>query len=617
MNKRLKKLLSVATCVALSATLVVGCGNTDNKTNEKNNSGQVSADAETESKDAITLETDVVVIGAGGGGLSAAIEAHDNGANAIIIEKMPFVGGNTARATGGINAAGTEFQAAAGIKDSIDVHYDDTMKGGEELNDSELVKFMTENAAPAISWLTELGADLSDVGSLGGATNKRAHRPTGGAPVGDHLVAVLNKNVQERGIETMLETEATEVLYENDKVTGIKATSSKTGEEYIIKADAVVIASGGFGNNPELYTKYQPELEGFVTTNQPGATGDGIELAEKLNADFTDLDQIQIHPTVHPETAALITEAVRGNGAIIVNNKGERFTNEMSTRDKVSAAILEQEGKSAYLIFDQNVRESLKAIEKYIKQGLTAEGQTPEELATALGMDGATLKSTIDRWNEIMDKGEDTDFGRTSALETKFEKAPYFAIKIAPGVHHTMGGIKINTNAEVINKDGNVITGLFAAGEVTGGVHGAERLGGNALADIIVFGREAGINASTLAMADGGIGVKAPSTEEDKADTPKIKEDAVASFKDGSYTGEATGNNGNIKVEVIVKDGFIGEIKIIEHSETATIFDSIQNSLIPSIIYNQSTEGVDAVTGASNSSTAVFEAVNKALETAK
>ena len=289
----------------------------------------------------------------------------------------------------------------------------------------------------------------------------------------------------------------------------------------------------------------------------------------------------------------------------------------MSTRDKVSAAILEQEGKSAYLIFDQNVRESLKAIEKYIKQGLTAEGQTPEELATALGMDGATLKSTIDRWNEIMDKGEDTDFGRTSALETKFEKAPYFAIKIAPGVHHTMGGIKINTNAEVINKDGNVITGLFAAGEVTGGVHGAERLGGNALADIIVFGREAGINASTLAMADGGIGVKAPSTEEDKADTPKIKEDAVASFKDGSYTGEATGNNGNIKVEVIVKDGFIGEIKIIEHSETATIFDSIQNSLIPSIIYNQSTEGVDAVTGASNSSTAVFEAVNKALETAK
>lgn len=608
---KMKKLLSFATCLGLSASLLAGCGSTETGTN-------VTTEPTATTEVAQSVDTDVIVIGAGGGGLSAAIEAHDAGANVVLVEKMPFVGGNTARATGGINAAGTKFQETAGIKDTVEVHYADTMKGGEDLNDPELVKFMTENAADAVNWLTELGADLSDVGSLGGATNKRAHRPTGGAPVGDHLVNVLFENSTDRNINTMLETEATEIIYEDGKVKGIKAVSHKDGKEtpYIINADAVVIASGGFGNNAALYTKYQPQLDGFITTNQPGATGDGIVLAEKVGADFTDLEQIQIHPTVHSETAALITEAVRGNGAILVNSKGERFTNEMSTRDKVSAAILEQEGKSAYLVFDQTVRESLKAIEKYIKQGLTTEGTTPEELASKLNMDGATLKATIDTWNNAVKTQKDEAFGRESGMEIAFEKSPYFAIEIAPGVHHTMGGIKINSNAEVVSKDGAVIPGLFAAGEVTGGVHGAERLGGNALADIIVFGRQAGIKAAELAMADGGIGIT-ETTENTAPEREKIKKGATATFKDGKYEGEATGNNGNVKVEVTVKDGFIDAIEVLEHHETSTIFMSIKNNIIPDIIYNQSTEGIDAISGASNSSTAVFEAVNKALETAK
>lgn len=611
---KLKKLLSIVACLSLSVALVTGCSKPAAEPDKT-----VTTEAKETTEEAVTLETDVVVIGAGGGGLSAAIEAHDAGAHVILVEKMPFVGGNTARATGGINAAGTSFQKEAGIEDTVDVHYADTMKGGEELNDPELVKFMTENAADAVNWLTDLGADLSDVGSLGGASFKRAHRPTGGAPVGDHLVNVLYQNSEERNIDTMLNTEATEVIYENDKVTGIKAVATVDGKEvnYIIKADAVVIAAGGFGHNPELYTKYQPQLEGFISTNQPGATGDGIVLAEELGADLTDIEQIQIHPTVHPETAGLITEAVRGNGAILVNEKGARFTDEMLTRDKVSAAILEQEGKHAYLVFDQGVRESLKAIEKYVAQGLTTEGETPEALAEAMGMDPATLKATITAWNEAVKSGNDAAFGRSAGMDIAFEKAPFYAIEVAPGVHHTMGGIKINTSAEVVDTKGSIIPGLFAAGEVTGGVHGAERLGGNALADIIVFGREAGVNAATLAMADGGIGASATTENKEEANKPKIKEDAVASYKDGVYAGEATGNNGNIKVEVTVKDGFIDAIEVLEHHETSTIFMSIQNDLIPNIIYSQSTEGIDAVTGASNSSTAVFEAVNAALESAK
>ncbi|MGL4800088.1 MAG: flavocytochrome c, partial [Cellulosilyticaceae bacterium] len=368
----------------------------------------------------------------------------------------------------------------------------------------------------------------------------------------------------------------------------------------------------------ELYTKYQPQLDGFISTNQPGATGDGITLAEAVGADLTDIEQIQIHPTVHTETAALITEAVRGNGAILVNAKGERFTDEMSTRDKVSAAILEQEGGSAYLVFDQTVRESLKAIEKYVKQGLTVEGETPEALAEALGMDGATLKATIDTWNQAVEAKNDEAFGRAAGMDVAFTQAPFYAIPMAPGVHHTMGGITINADAEVLTEEGTAIAGLYAAGEVTGGVHGAERLGGNALADIIVFGREAGINAATLAMADDKFIGAATSSKEDTTETKeKISADAKAQFKDGKYQGEATGNNGVIKVEVTVTDGFIDTIEVLEHHETSSIFMSIQNDLIPSIIYTQTTEGIDAISGASNSSTAVFEAVTKALETAK
>ena len=202
-------------------------------------------------------------------------------------------------------------------------------------------------------------------------------------------------------------------------------------------------------------------------------------------------------------------------------------------------------------------------------------------------------------------------------MESTLDQAPYYAIQVSPGVHHTMGGLHINTNTEVISKDGNVITGLFAAGEVTGGVHGAERLGGNAVADIIVFGRQAGINASAFAMAGAKFIGASAKTETEETSRPKISEDAAPAYKDGTYTGEATGNNGKIAVEDIVKDGFIDEINVTEHHETSTIFSSIQKNLIPDIIYSQTTEGVDAVTGASNSSTAMFEAVNAALASAK
>jgi fumarate reductase flavoprotein subunit len=191
----------------------------------------------------------------------------------------------------------------------------------------------------------------------------------------------------------------------------------------------------------------------------------------------------------------LITESVRGDGAILVNQQGERFTNEMLTRDAVSAAELAQEGQYAYIIFDQNLRDHLKAIEKYVKSGITVQSDTIEGLAEQLGIDPATLAKTLNDWNGYVKDQRDPDFGRTTGMEADLTTPPYYAIKIAPGIHHTMGGVKINTAAEVIDVNGNPIPGLFAAGEVTGGVHGGNRLGGNAVADIVIFGRIAAESA--------------------------------------------------------------------------------------------------------------------------
>jgi fumarate reductase flavoprotein subunit len=441
--------------------------------------------------------TDVVIIGGGGAGLTAAIEATENGSKVILVEKNSVVGGNTNFATGGMNAAGTKYQEKEGIEDSAQLHYEDTIKGGKNINNPELVKVLTENAADTVDWLAERGADLSSVGRAGGASANRMHRPTGGAAVGAHLVEVLNKKAKEVGVDIRLQTKAVELISEDGKVTGIKVEDAK-GNEYAIKAKAVVIATGGFGANPELIVKFNPKLEGFGTTNGAGATGDAIALVEPLDVELVDIDKIQTHPTVAPSKSKMITEGVRGEGAILVNRDAKRFIDELETRDVVSAAELEQKGKTAFEIFDQNVRDNLSAIEKYAKLGLLTEANTIAELAQAIGLDPAELEKTVTTYNSYVEAEEDKDFKR-DYMKTKLEKAPFYAVEVGPAVHHTMGGLKINTQAQVITKSGEVIEGLFAAGEVTGGVHGGNRLGGNAVADITVFGRIAGKNASELA----------------------------------------------------------------------------------------------------------------------
>ena len=447
------------------------------------------------------LECDVVVVGAGGAGLTAASMATENGASVIVVEKMPFVGGNSLKATGGMNAAGTQFQEALGITDSTVAQFiGDTMKGGHMLNDPYLVATMAIESSDAVDWLASIDAELPKVAATGGTVHKYLHEPEDGSAVGSFLVEKLEAHCQDLGIEILLNTTATELLTEDGVVCGILAHDDE--HDYTIEAKAVVLATGGFGANFDLMCEYDPSLANAVTTNHAGATGDGILMAQEIGADTVDMDQIQLHPTVYQETGLLVSESVRSMGGILVNAEGKRFCNDMSTRDAVSAAELEQTGAYAYIIFDQRIVNDLKSTQKYINSGLTVTADTYEELAVEMGLEADAAEAfveTMETWNKAVAAGKDAEFGRNNGMDEDLATAPYYAIKIAPGIHHTMGGLKINTDAQVLNTDGEVIEGLYAAGETTGGVHGGNRIGGNAVCDFVVFGRIAGSNAAAYA----------------------------------------------------------------------------------------------------------------------
>ena len=493
-----------------------------------------------------TVDADVVVVGAGGAGMTAAITAAAEGKSVVILESQSMVGGNSVRATGGMNAGKTvyqdenEFGESAGVEktlktaaekyadnetitalaktvseqwaayqanptgyfDSVELMELDTMIGGKGINDPELVETLCANSADAIDWLDEHGITLHNVSSFGGASVKRIHRPVNAegktVSVGSYMIPLLQENCEKAGVKMMLDTTATEILTDaNGAAVGVKATGA-SGETVTVNAKAVVLATGGFGANLDMVVKYKPELKGFMTTNAPGIQGQGIEMAQAIGAATVDMDQIQIHPTVEANTAALITEGLRGDGAILINEEGQRFIDEVGTRDVVSAAEIAQTGSYSWLVVDQAMADASSVIQGYIKKGYTVTGATYEELGKAMGVDAAAFAETMEKWNGYVEAKNDPDFGRTS-FANPLNTAPYYAVKVTAGVHHTMGGLKINANTEVLNEKGEVIPGLFAAGEVTGGVHGANRLGGNAVADFTVFGRIAGAAASKYA----------------------------------------------------------------------------------------------------------------------
>ena len=508
------------------------------------NPDDFSAKVEAVAEDA-AYDVDVVIVGAGGAGMTAALTAAEQGKTVIILESQPIVGGNSVRATGGMNAADTPaqdtntFGETAGVEktlaslsayadneaivklgetvkaqwdayqanpvgyfDSVELMELDTMIGGKGINDAELVHVMAANTAAGIEWLTTADIHLTNVGSFGGASVKRIHRPVDGqgktVSVGSYMIPRMETACKNNAnITLLMETTANTILMKDGAACGIVATG-KAGNTVTVNAKAVILATGGFGANLEMVAELKPELKGFMTTNAAGLQGQGIAMAEAVGAATVDMNQIQIHPTVQADTAALITEGLRGDGAVLVNAEGKRFIDEVGTRDVVSAAEIAQTGSYSWLIVDQAMLDKSSVIAGYVKKGFVFSGETYEALGAAIGVDGAALTETMNTWNGYVEAKNDPDFGRTS-FANPLNTAPYYAIKVTAGIHHTMGGLKINAQTQVLNTEGNVIPGLYAAGEVTGGIHGANRLGGNAVADFVVFGRIAGAEAAAYA----------------------------------------------------------------------------------------------------------------------
>ncbi len=467
---------------------------------KKTDSGQKN-----EAKKDIVESHDIVIIGAGGAGLTAAIEAKAAGADVIVLEKMPMAGGNTLISGAEYAAANNWIQKKEGIEDSAELHIQDTLKGGDNLAKEELVRIMAENALAGAEWLRdEVGVIWEDeLMFFGGHSVKRSLIPLGAS--GREIITKLAAKAEKMDIPVLLNTKATSLITDsNGKVVGVKAEGEDANYTFNT-SKAVIIASGGFGSNVEMRVKYNPDIDGSIlSTNTTGSTGDGIVMAEDIGANLLGMEYIQTYPICDPLTGTLLyyDDARLYGHTVIVNKEGKRFVEELGRRDVMSMAIKAQTGSVCYELLDQNGFVASKLQENHgpeldylYRNDLLVKADTLDKAAEFFGIDAAELKSTVDKYNSYVEEGKDPEFNKRS-LPSKVEVGPFYILKAAPAVHHTMGGIEINENAQVLNKDGKIIEGLYAAGEVTGGIQGSNRLGSNALADITVFGRIAGQNAA-------------------------------------------------------------------------------------------------------------------------
>ena len=456
-----------------------------------------------------TSNYDVVVIGAGGAGFSAAITARNAGANVVLLEKMPAVGGNSLISGAEMNVAKNWVQPKLGINDdSPELHAQDTFKGGDGKGDMKVINVMTHEALDAAKWCRDyLGVRFEDdnLFFFGGHSRKRALIPVG--HTGTEFIAKFQAKADELGIPVITNMKAEELIKDKDgRVVGVKATMD--GSEYTFNAKGgVVLATGGFGANPEMVKKYNPKIdERFKTTDAPGSTGEALYMAERAGAELVNMGYIQTYPICAPISGAieLIADA-RFDGAIMLNQEGKRFVEELQRRDVLSEAILNQTGRYCWVLWNDkigSISNTVKAhaneYEAFTKQGIMTTCDDLKCIADFTKIPFDQLRKTVKRVSDMAGKGNDKDFNHRSGL-VDMQQGKYYVIKAVPSTHHTMGGVRINEKAEALTAEGKVIPGLWAAGEVTGVTHGTNRLGGNAYTDIIVFGRIAGEAAAKAA----------------------------------------------------------------------------------------------------------------------
>ena len=456
-----------------------------------------------------TSNYDVVVIGAGGAGFSAAITAKNAGANVVLLEKMPAVGGNSLISGAEMNAAKNWVQPKLGINDdSPELHAQDTFKGGDGKGDMKVINVMTHEALDAAKWCRDyLGVRFEDdnLFFFGGHSRKRALIPVG--HTGTEFIAKFQAKADELGIPVITNMKAEELIKDKDgRVVGVKATMD--GSEYTFNAKGgVVLATGGFGANPEMVKKYNPKIdERFKTTDAPGSTGEALYMAERAGAQLVNMGYIQTYPICDPISGAieLIADA-RFDGAIMLNQEGKRFVEELQRRDVLSEAILNQTGRYCWVLWNDNIGKISNTVkahaneyEAFTKQGVMATCDDLKCIADFTKIPFDQLQKTVKRVSDMAGKGNDKDFNHRAGL-MDMQQGKYYVIKAVPSTHHTMGGVRINEKAEALTAEGKAIPGLWAAGEVTGVTHGTNRLGGNAYTDIIVFGRIAGEAAAKAA----------------------------------------------------------------------------------------------------------------------
>ncbi len=455
-----------------------------------------------------TTDADVIVLGAGGAGLSAALTAAEAGKSVIVLEKLPSIGGNTQISGGGMAAPCNWLQQDEGIEDSPELFESDIIAGGDDTDqDHDLVNVLANSALDSATWLRdEHGVVWDHMSFFGGHSVKRSLVPEGES--GAKITWPLKGDAEAAGITIYTSMQASEFVVDGSgSVTAVKA-SNPDGAEYEFTGKAFVLATGGFGSNVEMRKRYNPDLDDSVhSTDTVATTGDGIKMAEAIDADLVGMEWIQTYPTCDPVTGALlyIYDMRLDDRGILVNAEGDRFVEELDRRDVISNAIKSQTGECAYLLWDEAGVEETKLFDNHPGEvqmgydlGTLFKGDTLEEVAEAAGVDPDELAKTVAHWNEMCAAGKDDDFNYRSTMNT-FETAPYYLGKCVPSVHHTMGGVHINTDAQVVKTTGETVPNLFAAGEVTGGIHGTNRLGSDAVADCITFGRVAGASAAELA----------------------------------------------------------------------------------------------------------------------
>lgn len=463
---------------------------------------------------------DVVVVGAGFAGLAATHSAQENGANTILVEKMPMIGGQSA-INGGQYAAYTS-DIAAGLQEKFNLepdtasqHIEDTLTGGDNMNNPELVEVMVYGSPIYFNKLLENGLVVRDtLARPGGHYGFRTYVTENS--IGADIVNLQEQIVRDSGAEIKTNTKMVQLFREDDgRVVGIQVATND-GLKTIKAKKGVILTTGGFSSNKEMRQKYNPSLTpDMPTTNNVSSTGEGLVMAEGIGAATMQLGYIQRYPWANPNTGVLDTPAVipftgPSYGIVYVDQEGNRYVNEGDRRDVCANAAIETGGTSTFSIFNRDVVSfsTDKDLESGIASGRIYKADTIEELVEIINskeyqgvsptMDAATLQATIARHNGFIDSKVDEDFNKIMADSmVKIDEGPYYAIPQWPSVHHTMGGLAITPNAEVIDIDGSIIPGLFAAGEVTGGIHGTNRLGSNADADACTFGFVAGTYAAT------------------------------------------------------------------------------------------------------------------------